>query len=58
MRQFEVLVGELVPVDGLSSGSVVVGEVTSLALSGSERMQWWCVLVVSDLKKTQATNNQ
>jgi hypothetical protein len=28
--QLEVLVGELVAVDGLSTGSVVVGEVTSL----------------------------
>lgn len=30
MGQLEVLVGELVAVDGLSTGSVVVGEVTSL----------------------------
>ena len=30
MGQLEVLVGELVTVDGLSTSSVVVGEVTSL----------------------------
>ena len=31
VSELEVLIGELVSIDGLSSGSVVVGEVTSLA---------------------------